>query len=412
MSARALYLHIPFCVHRCDYCDFFTRTGVAPGRRRSILRRMMLQLERINAEGQLHAPLASIYLGGGTPSALPENELAALLEALAPYAGRETEWTVELNPEQLETGLLDVLHGAGVNRLSLGVQSLDDRVLAHIGRGVDAQTTQRGLELLARRWTGRWTADLITAIPGADRRRACEDADRLLAYGPGHVSVYELGIEPHTRLGLRLRRGRLTRLREDEAIDQIDAVSRLLVARGFNAYEISSYALPGEESRHNLAYWRLDPWAAVGPGAVALLPGGMAAEHHHGPRTFGTYLQRDDFGVACEPLTTRELLEEFLMGGLRTARGCDRTAARRIFGHDLADLIPRTLTNWRPHLREDSPGYLALGTSGRRLLDAVLVDAFAELDEHAGILPERAHWPDRAAGKQSPDHANHDSTET
>ena len=412
MSARALYIHVPFCSHRCDYCDFFTRTGVSGFRQRAVLHRIADQIAMLRMRGSLDTPLASLYIGGGTPSALAPEDLDGLLDTLQPLTSSATEWTVELNPEHVSQELLFGLLDRGVNRLSLGVQSLDGRTLERLGRGVNAATTQKGLQLVSRNWPARWTADLITAIPGGTAAQRREDAARLLDYGPGHLSVYELGIEARTRLGLRRRRGDIAALNEQQTLHQLAAVAEELDQRGLFAYEVSSFSRPGEESRHNRTYWRLEPWAAAGPAAVGLLPGPAGPEHLHGPRDFARYLERADFGVRAERLSTTELLEELLMGGLRTLRGVDSGAVHRIFGSRLPRLLPRTLDQWNDLLVWSEDGFLALNAAGRQVLDAVLVDAFREIEGEHQRLPDRPRWPDPRSAPGGPDRANTDSTET
>lgn len=396
MSPPGLYVHVPFCRTRCDYCDFFTRTSVAVERQERIVRRIFDEVsagaERWNDGG---GDFRTIYVGGGTPSSLTASARDAFLAGISRIgpAGDDREVTVEVNPEDVDLQLLTDLRVAGVNRLSLGVQSLRKGALTTIGRHTTLEETLRGLDLVAAHWPDRWSVDLITAIPGLTPRQSAEDARRILLRQPSHLSVYELGIETATRLARRVRRGEVRPAPDAERRRHLEAVRDVLAGAGLLRYETSSYAHPGAESRHNLGYWRMLPWVAAGPGAVALVPIGGAPVHLTGTRDFSRYLSRRDFAATPERLSSRELFEEYLMGGMRMTGGLDRRAVRAAFGFDPGRLLPRTLTRWDRRLSPSDEGFLRLDGEGAWLIDAFLVDAFAELEETVTILPEPAAWP-------------------
>ena len=414
MNTFSLYIHIPFCRFRCDYCDFFTRTRVAPVRQREIIASTVRQA--LDAHTTWHAPAphpGTIYVGGGTPSALDPAAAELLLEGISALRTRLAvhgvsteasstaeeieEITVEVNPEDVNPALLARYADAGVTRLSVGIQSLREQVLRRIGRHTTLDATRRGLETVATHWPGRWSADLITAIPGDDPDGAAADATELLRFGPRHLSVYELGIEPATLLGMRHRRNAIPPISETGQIAQSQAVSDVLGAAGLRRYEVSSWSLPGEESRHNLRYWRLAPWAAAGPGAVGLVPRGGGPEHVTVPRSFPRFLSREDFGVHREPLTARDLFEETLMGGMRTTDGVNRTRIEAVFGRRMETIIPDTLDRWSALTHAPRAEHLALTADGLLLLNRFLVDAFAELDTTASLLRSPPAWPDSAS---------------
>lgn len=403
MNAIVLYIHVPFCRYRCDYCDFFTRTRVSPERQLQIIHRTFSQaLDVLRQWYHPGDPIASIYVGGGTPSSLHERARRRLIRGIEECIDYgtllpESEITVEINPEDAERTLFDDLHRGGINRISLGVQSLNQATLARIGRHTTLPATRRGLEGVSQQWGQqrghRWSLDVITAIPGQSVQEAADDVGRVLEFQPSHVSLYELGIEPGTRLALMRRRGVLPVESDENRVAQRDAAARMLRAHGLHRYEISSFAIPGMESRHNLAYWRMHPWAAAGPGAVGLLPRNGYATHFTGSRAFRQYIERDDYAVTPEPLSPQELCEEYLMGGFRMTRGVSNEALYTVFGQTLQDLIPATLETWRRYVDDDMTAFVALSEEGQLLLNRFLVDAFTELD-HAANLPVYPAWPE------------------
>jgi len=421
-----LYLHIPFCRERCDYCDFFTRTGVAPGRQRAIIDRISDQIETMTGNGR-SGPFRTLYAGGGTPSSLAPEAEEALLELLSRYSGA-AEVTVEINPEDVSPAYLERLRDAGVNRLSLGVQTLTGDVRRTIGRHTTIAETRRGLETVAERWGNRWTADLIVAVPGESEETVVRDLTGILAFEPSHLSVYELGIEDHTVLGNRVRNGRIAPIPEDGAVRHLRLVEDLLEQRGLRRYEISSYAVPGEESRHNLAYWRMRPHLGTGPGAVGTFPippssldlpepGSPLSEcppriaRITNTRSFAAFLGDPDFGIEIEPLSPVAVSGEVCMMGLRTVEGFDDALFQRYAGGSFFDIcrptvdrypsafVPGTLlpdasaTDPRiecagiisPNDRADQDGawrFIALDRRRWSILDAILVDLFRDIDEH------------------------------
>lgn len=412
MTAIVLYIHIPFCRSRCDYCDFFTRTRVPPERQLQIVQRIISQaMHSLRTVYPAETPISTIYVGGGTPSSLDTRARHRLLQGIRECIDygtlvAESEITVEVNPEDVDAALLTDLRRSGVNRLSLGVQSLHASTLSHIGRHTTLTATRTGLELIAGTWPLRWSVDVITAVPGQTPAAAARDAQEILAFHPPHVSLYELGIEPGTRLAQRARRGTLPPPADEERLAQLSAAAEVLIGAGLHRYEISSFAAPGEESRHNLAYWQMHPWIAAGPGAVALVPVAGKPTHLTGTRTFREYLTRSDYATTAEPLSARELCEEYLMGGFRMTRGVSNAVISAVFTHPLHRLIPETLDAWHAHLAYFDSDFTALTDTGRLLLNRFLVDAFGELERSAAI-PDVPRWP------HDPDNpANADTTAT
>ena len=276
MLPRSLYVHVPFCVRRCAYCDFAVeamREAPTDDWLRAVAAEWRLLAEERAWGGPLH--LDTIYLGGGTPSLLGEGALAALAEILAGHAGWDpsgVEWTCEANPESFSAALARDWRAAGVNRISLGAQSFDEGVLRWMGRMHGAEGPGRALAAARDAGFDNVSVDLIFGLPGRLERDWNADLERALALEPEHVSLYGLTAETATPLGRWVREGRETLADEDRYADEYLLAHRLLTAAGYEHYEVSNFGLPGRRSRHNFAYWTGVPYAALGPGSHAYYP--------------------------------------------------------------------------------------------------------------------------------------------
>jgi len=262
----ALYIHWPFCVSKCPYCDFNSHVRAAVDQaawRDALLADLAWEAALLPGRR-----LTSIFFGGGTPSLMPPATVAALIDAALAHwpAAPDLEITLEANPSSVEAARFADLSAAGVNRVSLGLQSLDDAALRFLGR---AHGVAEGLAALdtAQGSFARVNFDLIYALPGQDVAAWEAQLARALAFGTGHLSLYQLTIEPGTRFAAMAVRGELAHPDPDLGADLYAVTAALTDAAGLPAYEISNHARPGEESRHNLAYWRYLDYAGVGPGA-------------------------------------------------------------------------------------------------------------------------------------------------
>ena len=329
---RSLYLHVPFCSRRCPYCDFAIHVGGDHLQER-YTQAVLTEIGRLPSGSGLD----TIYFGGGTPSRLQPRLLGRLLEsirsqfAVAPGA----EVTIEANPEDMTESLARAWVQLGVNRLSLGVQGLDDGTLAWLGRGHDAARAESAIEAAQRAGFDNLSCDLIYAVPGQDTRVLERGVRRLLAHEPAHVSCYELTVEAGTPLQRQIRSGRRRGPEVEEFLEQRRLLGALLGEAGLEMYEVSNYARPGQQSRHNLAYWNGSAYLAVGPGAhgflaaregsaLGLEPRGAALRYWH-LRDTATYLRAVEAGGngwrAHEWLGESDLELERLACGLRLSRG-------------------------------------------------------------------------------------------
>jgi oxygen-independent coproporphyrinogen III oxidase len=270
-----LYVHVPFCARRCAYCDFAV-TALRDPPAAAWLDSVEAELSALAEEEGWATPLAlrTLYVGGGTPSLLPAESMAELRERLSRLAVLEAggEWTVEANPESLSVEKALAWAAAGVNRVSLGAQTFDAGALRWMGRLHGADGPAHAVKALRRAGLGNYSIDLIFGLPSRLGRDWGADLERVLALEPSHVSLYGLTAEPATPLGGWVQSGR-ERLAGDERYEaEYLLAAERLAAAGFEHYEVSNFARPGHESRHNLAYWSGTAYVGLGPGAHSFLP--------------------------------------------------------------------------------------------------------------------------------------------
>ena len=336
--AQALYIHWPFCLAKCPYCDFnsHVRERVEVERWREALLADMRH-EAVLTGGD---PLESIFFGGGTPSLMPPALVGALLDEAAKLWGFAPgiEITLEANPSSVEAGKFADLAAAGVNRVSLGLQALDDETLRFLGRLHDARESMAALAT-AQAVFARVSFDLIYARPGQTPEQWEHELRRALGLGTGHLSLYQLTIEPGTRFATDVRQRAFAPLEDDPAADLFALTRDLTGAAGLPAYEVSNHARPGEESRHNLAYWRYRDYVGIGPGAHGRR-GGIATLRHKKPENWLEAVDGHGCGLKEErALGTSEQASEALLMGLRLAEGVDLATLSRRFALPSAALI-------------------------------------------------------------------------
>ncbi|MDR2182066.1 MAG: coproporphyrinogen III oxidase family protein [Treponema sp.] len=387
----SLYLHIPFCRAKCDYCDFYSIPVHRIGRigrigrlhridgtaRKSgwereaggYIETLLRAVEDLRARRAPLASVPSLYIGGGTPSLLGARGAAALLDGLAPILAAGTpaiapEITVEANTDSAEEDFLAACRLRGVTRLSLGVQSFDALCRAGAGR----RGTTEGLDRAARFWTesgGSLSLDLMTGLPAQTEDVVRRDAGKALALGASHISLYALTVEADTPLARRAET-----LPESEAAERLWFAGRsALIAAGLHQYEVSNFARSAADyCRHNIRYWRMENWLGAGPSASGTL---IDDDTGTGLRLY----YPDDLGVflrgpvpLAEELDRLTLIKETLLMGYRYAEGPDEALFFRRFGKRLGETIPRTLAQWPDR--------------GQRMLflNRFLLDAFAELE--------------------------------
>jgi putative oxygen-independent coproporphyrinogen III oxidase len=373
--ARALYIHWPFCLAKCPYCDFnsHVRDTVDVDAWQDALLADMRH-EAALASGER---LGSIFFGGGTPSLMPPALVARLLEeAQSLWSFDEgIEITLEANPSSVEASKFTDLADAGINRVSLGLQALDDDTLRFLGRLHDANEGLAALDI-AQRAFSRVNFDLIYARPGQRPADWHAELARALALGTGHLSLYQLTIEPGTRFATMVREGAFEPLDDERAADLYELTQALTGSAGLPAYEISNHARGGEESRHNLTYWRYQDYCGIGPGAHGRR-GGSATVRHKKPENWLSAIARNGHGIAEErALSIPEQASEAMLMGLRLAEGVDVAALALRLGIAASELVdPAKLAFYRQQGLTWAEGpRVGVMLAGMPLLDALLAE--------------------------------------
>lgn len=376
-AAIALYVHWPFCLSRCPYCDFnaHVRERIDQGSyARAILRELAFEAERLGRR-----PLGSIFFGGGTPSLMEPGTASRVIEAAKAAFEAEggIEITLEANPTSIEIARLRAFREAGVNRVSVGVQALDDAALRFLGREHDSGQARRALETAVAVFP-RSSFDLICARPGQSVAAWRAELAEALAYGTEHLSLYQLTIEPGTAFAARHARGELVLPEDDAAAELYDATVETAARAGLGAYEVSNFARPGAESRHNLAYWRYGDYCGIGPGAhgrVSLDGVIHATRKRRAPEAWMEAVERSGHGEQeCEALAQGDAAREMLLMGLRLAEGMEEAALARRTGVSFDDAVDRAVleaAEEEGYLRREA-GRVVATTRGRMVLDALL----------------------------------------
>ncbi len=367
----ALYVHWPFCVSKCPYCDFNSHVRDVVDQQ-AWLDALLADLA-YEAQALPGRTLGSIFFGGGTPSLMPPATVAAIIDAAqaiwAP-AG-DIEITLEANPSSVEAARFADLAAAGVNRVSLGLQALDNAALRFLDRAHDVD---EGLAALAtaQRHFGRVSFDLIYALPDQSLAAWQAELARALSFGTEHLSLYQLTIEPGTRFATEAAKGRLTIPDGDAAADLFEATRAMTAAAGLPAYETSNHARAGAESRHNLTYWRYRDYAGIGPGAHGRR-GGLATQRRRKPENWLSAVARNGHGIEVEePLTPHDRATEALLMGLRLRDGIDLSHVDALAGGTAPidwTAVKRLETQG---LITREPGRLRVTEAGALLLDAIL----------------------------------------
>ena len=369
----ALYIHWPFCVSKCPYCDFnsHVREGVDVEAWRAALVADMAH-EAARTGGHI---LSSIFFGGGTPSLMPPALVAALIETAERHWGLadDIEITLEANPNSVEVARFADLARAGVNRVSLGIQSFESDALRFLGRAHDAGEAHTALDV-AQAHFARVNFDLIYALPCQSVRQWQSQLEAALSRATAHLSLYQLTIEPGTRFETLVRQGDFVPLDADHAADLYELTQALTAQAGIPAYEVSNHARPDQQSRHNLAYWRYQDYVGIGPGAHGRLRG-HATQRHKKPENWLAAVARNGHGMESEtPLEPQDQAREALMMGLRLAEGIDIPALAARLDLDEAAMLDRAaVAQLSNHgLLHDDGLRLAVTPAGMLLLDAIL----------------------------------------
>jgi oxygen-independent coproporphyrinogen-3 oxidase len=371
----ALYVHWPFCVSKCPYCDFnsHVRAEIDEAAWRDAL------LADLAHEATLTPDrlLGSVFFGGGTPSLMAPSTVAAVLDAAERHWGFAPgiEITLEANPSSVEAANFHALASAGVNRVSLGLQALDDRALHFLGRAHGVAESLAALDT-AQAAFRRVSVDLIYARPDQSETQWLAELRQALSFGTEHLSLYQLTIEPGTRFAALVAKGELPTLGADEAAHLFEITRAVTAEAGIPAYEISNHARPGAESRHNLAYWRYRDYLGVGPGAHGRR-GKLASVRRRKPENWLAAVARNGHGIESEePLAPATRAEEALLMGLRLDEGVDLAGIAAKTGLSIDAIIDQpAIDRLSVHgliVREGD--HLTVREAGMLLLDGILAE--------------------------------------
>ncbi|MGE0192394.1 MAG: radical SAM family heme chaperone HemW [Planctomycetota bacterium] len=365
-----LYVHMPFCRQLCPYCDFNSYAGrdaeIDP------------YLDALGAELEAWSPWlrpTTVFVGGGTPTHGRNEVVARQAEVIGRHVRGPhlLEWTVEANPGTLEIAKVEALLAAGVNRISLGAQSFHPAHLATLGRAHGPADTVRAIEILRRAGMPRVSLDLIVAIPGQTLGEQRADARRVVDLSPDHVSAYVLTYEPGTAFTRAWEEGRLPGPDPDRELAHLDATAEILEAAGLARYEISNFATPGNESLHNLVYWRNASWVAVGAGGHGHVAG-MRWKLEDDPARYVARVRAGEVPVSFQEVVDAEAQAvEHLLMGLRLSEGVDLELVRQRTGIDVAATRARALAALDAQGLLQRRGTRLVATPlGRNVLDTVL----------------------------------------
>jgi len=379
-AAFGVYIHWPFCLSKCPYCDFNSHVRRALIDETRFARAFAAEIATTAARVGGRT-VSTIFFGGGTPSLMQPATIASVLDALARHwtIARDVEVTLEANPTSVEAARFRGYRSAGVNRVSLGVQALDDRALAELGRLHSAQEALEAVAV-ARGIFDRYSFDLIYARPQQMPRDWAAELERAIAEAGEHLSLYQLTVEDETPFAALHAAGKLKIPDEDLSRALYDTTQDVCAAHGLPAYEISNHARPGAECRHNLVYWRAQEYAGIGPGAHGRLDIAgerCATANEKNPEAWLARVERYGHGLVADDMLTRdERADEFLLMGLRLAEGIDPSRFAALAGRSLDAARIAAL---REHglVETTADGRLRVSLPGFPVLDAVVADLAA-----------------------------------
>jgi oxygen-independent coproporphyrinogen-3 oxidase len=370
-----IYLHIPFCKQACYYCDFHFSTNLTTKRElvEAIARELILQKEYVNGER-----INTIYFGGGTPSLLTEEELDLLFDTIHENfsVSDAAEITLEANPDDLSLSRLRQLQSQGVNRLSIGIQSFDDKVLQFLNRAHNSQSATVCVEEARNAGFQNISIDLIYAIPGQDDDAWKQNIAQAIRLSPEHISSYSLTIEDKTVFGRWAATGKLKVTEDDVAASQLETLVTLLGDAGFEQYEVSNFARPGFESRHNSSYWKQERYLGVGPSAHSY----NQSSRQYNISNNAAYvrgMQQNIIPFTLESLTREDKINDFLLTTLRTQWGTDLKKLQQLYQYDLLadhEQYIKSLCEQKFALLQNDT--LLLTKSGKLLADKIASDLF------------------------------------
>ena len=374
-----LYVHIPFCFHKCHYCDFYSITRQTPQRMGGFVDLVLREADVWTHSGPTLRP-RTVFFGGGTPTLLPVGEMHRLIVGLKEWFDFSGcgEWTVEANPATVSPEYCRMLLDAGVDRISMGAQSFDPAELSILERHHQPDDVPRSLEIVRSAGIRRVNLDLIYAIPGQTLEGWMQSLERAIALGTDHLSCYGLTYEPNTPLAVRRRLGLVKSIDPELEIEMLRATRRRLAEAGLRSYEISNYSRAGQECRHNLLYWQGGDYVGLGPSAASHVQGWRWRNRPH----LGEWEKSLDMGqlpaIEIETLTPRQRAGELAMLMLRLSNGIIHAEFAARVGHDAPALFAEVIDRLAPlGLLDVSETSIRLSERGLAVADSVAAEFLA-----------------------------------
>jgi oxygen-independent coproporphyrinogen-3 oxidase len=370
-----IYIHVPFCKQACYYCDFHFSTSLKTKQQvvDALCREIELQKDYLG-----NRDINTLYFGGGTPSILDERDLAQIFETISRYhtLKPDAEITLEANPDDLDKPKLEILREFGINRLSIGIQTFDDKQLQFLHRAHNAYEAANCVKLAQDVGIDNISIDLIYGIPSPDHDIWQSDLQKATELGTKHISAYCLTIEPQTVFGKWQKKGQLKPADEEYAAVQFEMLLAHLQANGFEQYEISNFALPGFYSRHNSNYWKDQPYLGLGPSAHSY---NLESRQYNVANNtkYAQALQQNKLDCTVEKLSSEDRINEYIMTSLRTSWGCDTSKISRNYKVDILAIYADTMQKLQQEqMLNIEDGIIRLTTRGKLVADRIASDLF------------------------------------
>jgi len=348
----SLYIHIPFCLSKCKYCDFYSITSkckVPKDYVTALCREIEYRLKKHNVN-----QLSTIYIGGGTPSLLSQKQLESIFDSITAFTqiNSDAEITIEVNPDDITAELLEIYKKLPINRISCGIQSLNNEVLSYCGRRADLETNLRALELFSKNWNKELSLDLISGLPNESMESFVDNLQKLISYKPGHISMYSLTIEGNTPFGEMLENGKLNY--DFDFSDEMWLKGyKLLEENGYKQYEVSNFCLEGKESKHNLKYWNHCDYVGCGSGGTGTVYNkdgtGYRWTNIRNIEKYCNFWNKIDDSVIPveeEHISLEDSKFEFFMMGFRKRSGVKKSEYEKIFKEQIPQSYTTIFEKW------------------------------------------------------------------
>ncbi|MBN2618064.1 MAG: radical SAM family heme chaperone HemW [Spirochaetales bacterium] len=388
-SKISLYIHIPFCKKKCNYCDFYSEcTGFS---RIDILIDNIIKELKNKLISFGNPQIITVFIGGGTPSILNKDQLNKLLSVVDLLTPNKLEFTIESNPESISADFLEIIEKHNVNRLSIGVQSFDKKLLETIGRNCTVEDVYNALNLVKDKWKYQFNIDLISSLPNQTQDLVVSDINKAIEYNPDHISFYSLIVEEDTPLESQINSGSIIELDEDLSINIWQTGRDFLRANGYIDYEVSNFTKKNP-CLHNINYWELKPYLGIGPGAVSTcINSDNKIIRISNVKSIDKYILNNSENSAEETtvLSNSDFLGDYIMMGFRLRKGINRSRFKSIFNKEILELIPGLNSFINDGLIESDNEFIKLTDYGYNIMNSVIVNILELIDN---TFIENVNW--------------------